>query len=393
MNLLYFRPQKILFIGFLVLFIISLYFLLGNQIYQQSIIANYKSHHMGINETKVILLWNEFFDYENWKLPSNLMGPRYFEEWSCPVTNCIVTTNRTFLKSADLYNAVVFHAASIFPVLYPRPFVRTPDQLYVFVSQESPATTKHYLKDESFFYNLTMTYRLDSDVIFPYGYFRDKRTHQIIAPNLKPNWIEPNKTYTNQKLLKKIQGKTKTAAWFASNCNTLSWRENLVRDIQMFMDVDVYGKCGNLTCSRYSPECDAFLNNDYKFYFSFENALCKDYITEKVFEQMERDIIPVVFGGANYNKFLPPHSYIDVEQFSNVRTLVEFLERLGGSPEEYVKYFWWKEHYELTFVQPYCKLCEILNRPGLKEEVHIVKNIEEWWYGGQCRVRSKVFFV
>lgn len=375
------------------MFIFSMYVLLGNQLYQQRIIANYKSRHLGVNGTKVILLWNEFFEYENWKLPSNWLGPQDFEKWQCPVSNCILTTNRTFLQSTHLYNAVLFHAASIFPVLYAKPFVRSPDQLYVFVAQESPATTKHYLGDESYFYNLTMSYRLDSDILFAYGYFREIGSNNIVAPNLKPNWLEPNMTYSNERLFKIVERKTKTAAWFVSNCNTLSSREDLVRDIQMFMDVDIYGKCGNLTCTRYSPECDGILNNEYKFYFSFENALCKDYVTEKVFEQMERNIIPVVFGGANYDKFMPPHSYVDVEQFSDVRSLVEFLEWLGSSPQEYVKYFWWKEHYELTFVQPYCKLCEILNRPGLHEEIHIVKNIEEWWYGGQCRVRSKVFTV
>lgn len=390
MNVYYFRPQKILYILFLVVFIYSVYLLFGNQIYQHRILKNYKSHNLGLNNTKVILLWNEFFDYENWKLPSNLLDSKYFEKEQCPITNCILTTNRTFLNATYRYNAVVFHGASLFPVLYPKPFYRSPNQLYVFVSQESPATTKHYLGDEHSFYNLTMTYRLDSDILFPYGYIKEKSSNNIIAPNLKPNWMAPNKNYSNESLLNKIKGKTKSAAWFVSNCNTFSARENLVLEIQKFMNVDVYGKCGNLNCTRFSRECDDILNKDYKFYFAFENALCQDYVTEKVFDQMNRDIIPVVYGGADYNKFLPPHSYIDVEQFSSVKSLVEFLEWLGNSPEEYVKYFWWKEHYEFTFVQPYCKLCEILNRPGLAEEVHFVKNIQEWWYGRQCRLKTKL---
>lgn len=391
MNLYYFRPQKILFIGFLAFLVLSVYVLLGNQHHQQTIISNYKTQYMRAGGPKVILLWNKSNNNINRKLPSELLAPKEFEKLQCPITNCILTTNKTFFESTIQYSAILFHVGRT--KIYSKPFARSPDQMYVFVSQESPATTMHNLGDENYFYNLTMTYRLDSDIVFPYRYFREIKSLQIVAPNLKPNWLEPNKTYSNEKLLEKFEGKTKTAALFVSECNTLSSRENLVRDIQMHLKVDVYGKCGNLTCIRYSPECDAILNNDYKFYFSFENALCKDYVTEKVYDQMENNIIPVVFGGANYGKFLPPHSYVDVETFSNVRSLVEFLEWLGSSPQEYVKYFWWKEHYELTFVHPYCKLCEILNRPGLKEEIHVVKNIEEWWHGGQCRLRSKLFFV
>lgn len=34
----------------------------------------------------------------------------------------------------------------------------------------------------------------------------------------------------------------------------------------------------------------------YKFYLAMENALCKDYITEKVFKVLSHNIIPVARG-------------------------------------------------------------------------------------------------
>ena len=76
--------------------------------------------------------------------------------------------------------------------------------------------------------------------------------------------------------------------------------------------MDVFGWCdedglgSDLRCDTHelltsTPECYNILESNYKFYLSFENAICHYYGTEKYFHIVSlRDIVPVVYGGANY---------------------------------------------------------------------------------------------
>ena len=76
-------------------------------------------------------------------------------------------------------------------------------------------------------------------------------------------------------------GKTKLAAAIISNCYTSNTREEYIELLQQFIQVDVYGWCGTYYCERSEDKCLKRLTKEYKFYLAFENANCRDYITEK----------------------------------------------------------------------------------------------------------------
>ena len=65
------------------------------------------------------------------------------------------------------------------------------------------------------------------------------------------------------------------------------------------------------------------MNDYFRFYISFENAICKDYITEKTFNALKLNTIPIVLGGVNYTSVLPPGSFINA---------AEFVSPQGGVP-------------------------------------------------------------
>jgi alpha-1,3-fucosyltransferase len=45
------------------------------------------------------------------------------------------------------------------------------------------------------YYNLTLNYRLDSDIEWDYGKVIDIETNEIIAPSKNPKWKEPEKDF------------------------------------------------------------------------------------------------------------------------------------------------------------------------------------------------------
>ena len=100
---------------------------------------------------------------------------------------------------------------------------------------------------------------------------------------------------------------------------------NLVKSLQNYMPVDIYGHCGTYKCPE-DMDCFHRISDNYKFYISFENSLCKDYVTEKFFQAMSHDILPIVYGGADYSEIAPPKSYINVlPEYENPKDLASFL--------------------------------------------------------------------
>ena len=141
----------------------------------------------------------------------------------------------------------------------------------------------------------------------------------------------------NKHLASKKGSQGLTIAQYVSNCETAVGRENLVDLIDYLTPVDIYGNCGDFFCAPWERErCHNLLGDNYKFYLSFENAMCKDYITEKFFKVLSQNTIPIVFTGANMSTVAPPHSYINVADFPTIEALVGHLKR-------FEKLLWWKQ--------------------------------------------------
>lgn len=185
-------------------------------------------------------------------------------------------------------------------------------------------------------------------------------------------------------------GKTKLVSWFVSHCETQSKRSLYVDQLRRFIPVDVYGQCGYLRCDR-SSGCLRMLERKYKFYLSFENSLCSDYISEKLWKILKMNVIPIVLGNAAYAEMLPPNSYLDVRNFTSPETLANYLKYLDKNDRAYNKYFEWKKDFQAyvdfgvwdnnKFVM--CNLCEYLHTQRNRTKTY-TRPEYHWDVNDQC---------
>lgn len=85
---------------------------------------------------------------------------------------------------------------------------------------------------------------------------------------------------------------------YVCNCDTFKtivFATNKQITVHNFQ-VDIFGECSARSCKRGETACEPNVAAIYKFYLSFENSFCSEYVTEKFYNYMAKDIVPVVLG-------------------------------------------------------------------------------------------------
>ena len=381
------------------------------------------------SKMKTILYWNAW---------SSTMGNQPLVKAGCSVTACLFTSDLTMFNQSD----VVLFSIETLP-----DFVvdRMPHQRFVFYILESPTHTLQLPtlmenRTRYNYFNWTMTYRRDSDIVlrdfmgsivpkpailnhqkdanylakqYPPSFHPDDPASPAHHPNYRPiskissvdsmkNHRPINKTYHLETFDDKsssywFKTKNKMIAWFVSHCQTPIEREEYARLLGQYVAIDYFGGC----TKHHRVECredegckdEDLLRKDYKFYLAFENSFCPDYVTEKFYRTLKLDVVPIVLGGAEYERFAPPHSYINALDFETPKHLADYLLLLNSSDSLYSKYFDWKEQYqvEMPSMDGWCDLCRMAHDDSLPTKVY--SDIKKWWVeGGECENdRSKYF--
>ncbi|XP_017121277.1 alpha-(1,3)-fucosyltransferase B [Drosophila elegans] len=275
------------------------------------------------SELVEVLWWSR--DMETWK---------YDEVRHCGINTCRITNQRHRLPMS---RGVLFYGSNIKTGDFPLP--RAEHHVWALLHEESPRNTP-FVAHEEFLrhFHFTSTFSRFSNL------------------PLTTQYLPSGQALTSKDYHVSFAGKSKWAfrpsvsvAFLQSDCDTMSGREDYVKELMKYVHVDSYGSClrnkdlpqslqNDYLNNLYSPELLRFLS-DYKFMIAIENAACPDYITEKFWRPLVMGVIPIYFGSPTIKTWQPnKKSAIFVNDFPHPRALAQYLVELADNQTEYDSY-------------------------------------------------------
>ncbi|XP_071849801.1 alpha-(1,3)-fucosyltransferase fut-1-like [Apostichopus japonicus] len=290
---------------------------------------------------------------------------KYRSKWlfrtvKCPGTNRTISfkdgfTNDNFSKVADV---LIFTTPTSIKHWQTLLRERNPRQIWLYSTPESaftsPPTASRKRELEDLQFNMTFGYHSKSEVYAPFGAY--------IPFNVSIDF--PTNVTTGK------SPEVATVSWASSHCHHSYWnRTALVYFLSKFIDIEMYGGCGNHKIPRNSG--GSKILRTHRFYLAFENTCCSEYITEKFWKALAQyESVPIVIGAkkSEYMRLAPPNSFIYADDFEKIEDLAKYVKKVAGNATLYRKYHEWRkdgkvEVYTNKRVFPFCrdeKACDLL---------------------------------
>ncbi|XP_013388771.1 alpha-(1,3)-fucosyltransferase 11 [Lingula anatina] len=263
----------------------------------------------------------------------------------CPNSQCYVTTLRKFVEDPRA-RGFIFYGTDFSPGDVPLPRKRHHE--WALLHEESPMNNYVLSHGAAIgMFNHTSTFRRESDypLSSQYIFSLDYLISRPVVPIKLKNQI-------------KMQMKLAPVLYVQSHCNVPSDRDTYVKELMRHIEIDSYGSClhnkdlpESLSDPVESMFKEEFLNfmANYKFQITFENAICKDYMTEKLFRAMHVGSVPIYKGSPSIKDWVPTEkSVIVADDFSTPEKLAEFIKHLDKNDAEYMKYLSYKTVENIT---------------------------------------------
>ncbi|XP_023712617.1 alpha-(1,3)-fucosyltransferase 10 isoform X3 [Cryptotermes secundus] len=240
----------------------------------------------------------------------------------CGAVKCFFTEDRRY-RSHNLTKALMFYGSQFDLIDLPLPR----DGLHhdwALLHEESPKNTpalSHLEALEMFnvtatfsrfsHFPLTLQYLKSADVLTDLKYFVPVERKNELLSELAP------------------------VLYVHSDCSTPLERDAYATELMKYIPVDSYGKCvqnrhlpEHLADPMESMDSDEFFHfvARYKFTLSFENAVCDDYITEKLWRPLVVGSVPIYMGSPSVRDWLPNNnSAILAMDFRSPKELAQYL--------------------------------------------------------------------
>ncbi|XP_033726980.1 alpha-(1,3)-fucosyltransferase C-like [Pecten maximus] len=313
---------------------------------------------------RLILIWTPMF--LNWFWTDVLQ-----KQMSECTHACSVTSDRSRIKEAD---AVLFH---IFDLWFwvGMPTYRDPHQVWVVWWAEPTTRVWPDLHRFRYTFNWTMNYRRDSTVEAPFG----------VAVPLSKEEKKEKEIWFNSQFYTSIKHKVNNVAITNSDCYDEVQRYRLVEQLRKHVPVDFYGRCGNLSCPRDNEVCYTKLKS-YKFMIQFENSYCDDYVSEKYWNSLLSDNVPIVNWRIQQQHYpVINHTFINIFDFTDMKAAGEYIKKVASNDELYRSYFKWRTEYKIIKTgiwAQFCNLCDALH--DSKRPAQVIDDLQAWVEDDTC---------
>lgn len=278
-----------------------------------------------VKNKKLILFYNTMFDM-----------PLQYDKADIP-EEFEISTDRRLLQEAS---AVVFHIPSLFssldkisrfvPSIYSMALSlerlrKKRNQIWVAWFMECEVNIPHFRKS-SFLnsFDLIMSHHLDADIVTPYFYYE---LNDLLR----------------RPVLEKVDGKNVCA--FISSPFHQSGRLDYLKALMNYLDIHSYGKVlrNKIIEKDTGRQTKLDILSNYKFTIAFENAIAKDYVTEKFYDPLIAGSIPIYLGATNIGDFAPgDQCYINVNDWDSPESLAQYIMSVSDDCDLYESYFSWK---------------------------------------------------
>ena len=202
-------------------------------------------------------------------------------------------------------------------------------------------------------FDLRMTYETDADVWTPYL---------------------PPRSWWNAVRDRPVRAKTSDVpvVMFQSSNINRSGRDGFAADLESHIGLDSYGRFLNnktLAGPDRGAETKIETIENYPFCIAFENSVCEDYVTEKLYDPLWAGSVPIYLGAPNAADFAPAGSFIDVSDFRDARELASYLKHLLETPAEYQAYHEWRRR---PFDAQFESYLDVLENPAMGRLAELV---------------------
>ena len=172
------------------------------------------------------------------------------------------------------------------------------------------------------------------DWSFSFDCLDDKRNYRLPHYLLYDGYYE----LQQQKIIDESLAKRKFCNFLVSNGNCLN-RNNFFNQLSKYKKVDSGGVFMNNIGKPISDKRK--FQSEYKFSISFENNAYRPgyewYITEKPFEAMCVNSIPIYKGGSKINEEFNSKSFINIHDFKSEKDSIEYIIELDSNNSKYLE--------------------------------------------------------